>query len=213
MKARWIFGVLIVGVWAATAAALPISYISASVVPTSFTPIGGIHGKGKLEIKGDTPIIVHREDGSQEVFSGYVNLTTFLKEDLSSGGIVQGLFQQGSVTLTASGGGGLLTGSLISLTLQETFDDMGILGASGLFRVNSGTLKDDFGLPGGSIYEILFQVQPASISDLKSPFSGFGNITLAPTDLSQSELIPEPVTVSLLSIGLIGLALAKRKRR
>ena len=211
MKARWIFVIVIVGAWAATAAALPISYISAAAVPTSFTPIGGNFGLGQLEIKGSTPIIVHLEDGSQVVLSGHVNLTTSLNEDNSSGGIVDGYFEEGAIAITASGTGSVLTGPVLGLTLQETFDDMGVLGAKGLFKVSGGSLMSDFG-EAGSIYQILFQVQPAVIGDLTVGFSGYGNLSIAPTVLPEGA-IPEPVTVSLLSIGLAGLALARRKRR
>jgi len=210
MKCKWILVAALIGLPIATASALPISYISATAVPTSFTPSGGAFELGVLEISGNTPVFVHYEDGSRGVVDpANFLISTDLKSDDSAGGRARGLFEGGDLAINDGLGTDLLSGTILSLNLVETFDNMGILGASGLFSADSGSLLDDFGQPMGSVYEILFQVSPRTLSDLSAGFTGYGNISLTPVEPG---VIPEPATICLLSVGLLSFALRRRKR-
>jgi hypothetical protein len=212
MKAKWILAAILIGLVATTASALPISYISAAAVPTVFTPDIGVYGLGILEIGGTTPVFVHYIDASQDVVDGASFLmATDLQADTSAGGRAQGLFSGGVLAIQDAGGSDLLRGAILSLNVAETFDNMGILGATGLFSADSGSLLSDFGQPLGSVYEILFQVNPRTLSDLSQPFTGYGNISLTPVEPEGA--IPEPATMCLVSVGLLGFAALRRRRR
>ena len=78
-----------------------------------------------------------------------------------------------------------------------------MLCATGSFTVEGGSLIDDWAQPYGSIYEILFEVDPRILADLSTGFSGRSNISLAP--------VPEPVAIVLLAFGIGGLALRRRR--
>ena len=157
MKCKWILVAALIGLPIATASALPISYISATAVPTSFTPSGGEYGLGVLVISGFTPDFIHYDGGSHGVVDpASFLISTDLKTDDSAGGRAQGLFEGGDLAIKDGSGSDLLRGTILSLNLVETFDNMGILGASGLFSADSGSLLNDFGQPMGSVYEILF---------------------------------------------------------
>ncbi|HUW32258.1 MAG TPA: PEP-CTERM sorting domain-containing protein [Planctomycetota bacterium] len=206
MKVRTLSALLLVGIIAAGAFATPISYISATTVPTSFSPLGGDFGLGELTLSGDRPLIVHYIDGSQVPFQGgSISLVSDLKIDASSGGHLAGIFSGGSLALKDSGGNDLLSGTITGLTLSEVFNDVGILAANGTFTATSGSLLADFGYQNGLLYQIVFEVQPAALSDLTVPFVGSSNISLAP-------IIPEPATIGLLMLGMAGLAAYRRKR-
>ena len=55
MKNRFIVAILLVAVIGAGASAVPISYISATTVPTSFTPGGGQFGQRGGDARHDVP--------------------------------------------------------------------------------------------------------------------------------------------------------------
>jgi len=206
VKVRTLSALLLVGIIAAGAFATPISYISATTVPTSFSPLGGDFGLGELTLSGDRPLIVHYIDGSQVPFQGgSISLVSDLKIDASSGGQLVGIFSGGSLALKDSGGNDLLSGTITGLTLSEVFNDVGILAANGTFTATSGSLLADFGYQNGLLYQIVFEVQPAVLGDLTVPFAGSSNISLAP-------IIPEPATIGLLMLGMAGLAAYRRKR-
>ncbi|NQT19150.1 MAG: hypothetical protein HQ592_05560, partial [Planctomycetes bacterium] len=100
MKWKWIIVAALIGLPIATASALPISYISATAVPTSFTPSGGEYGLGVLEISGNTPVFVHYEDGSRGVVDpANFLISTDLKSDDSAGGRARGLFEGGDLAI------------------------------------------------------------------------------------------------------------------
>lgn len=212
MKAKRILAAILIGLVASTASALPISYISAAAVPTAFTPQGGAFGLGILQIGGTTPVFIHRIDGSQDVAEGAnFQISADLEIDTSFGGRAQGLFTGGILAIQDSSGSDMLRGTILSLNVSETFDNMGILGANGLFSADSGSLLSDFGQPLGSVYEILFQVSPKTLSDLSQPFSGYGNLSLTPVE--PEGVIPEPATMCLVSVGLLSFAALRRRRR
>jgi len=185
------------------ASALPIDYISATTVTTTFVASGGANGIGELSLDGTLALIVHSENGQQtSLLNSSFHLDTSLVQDLSDGGILNGEFAGGSLLLKDSNGV-LLQGTIDLLLLTESFNDMGMISATGSFTVEGGSLIDDWAQPYGSIYEILFEVDPRILADLNTGFSGRSNISLAP--------VPEPVAIVLLAFGIGGLALRRRR--
>jgi hypothetical protein len=207
MKARWILALALVALLATGARAIPISYISATTVPTTYIPEGGDFGMGYLALAGQLPLIVHYANDQQVVWenSDFL-LTTSLWHETSEDGVVRGEFAGGAVTLKDSGGTVLLQGTGLVLGLTEVFDDIGMLAAAGSFDAEGGLFVEsgEFGLPEGSVYEIVFQVQPRVLNDLSLEFQGLGNISIAP--------IPEPATIIAICLGLGALALRRRTR-
>ena len=186
------------------ASALPIDYISATTVTTTFVASGGANGIGELSLDGTLALIVHSENGQQtSLLNSSFHLDTSLVQDLSDGGILNGEFAGGSLLLKDSDGFDLLLGTIDRLLLTESFNDMGMISATGSFTVEGGSLIDDWAQPYGSIYEILFEVDPRILTDLSTGFSGRSNISLAP--------VPEPVAIVLLAFGIGGLALRRRR--
>ena len=211
MKAKCITGMVLVGLLAVAAGATPITSISASMVPTSFAPSGGDYGIGVLLLDGIPPLTVDYEGQPDPTVlpdcSFFMQMS--LQGDYSDDGQVFGLFMGGDLLLKDSSDTVLLDGTMLSLTLMEIGDNLGVLSASGLFTVETGTLKADFGTTGTS-HEIIFNIEPVILDSLGVPFSGAGNISLNP-DGGQEQPIPEPTVVCLLAMGLAGMAL-KRKR-
>ena len=112
----------------------------------------------------------------------------------------------GSVTLTAGSGGGavLLSGTVDYLLLMEAGDGTGQMTATGqIVSVSTTGVLSDWAASAGSIYDLIFEVDPITIASLAEDFSGHSLVTLHP--------IPEPLTIGLLAIGLAGLAV-RRKR-
>jgi hypothetical protein len=195
---------VIVGLLAGAAGATPISYISACVVPVSFTPEGGDYGLGVLNIEGVQPAVFHYSDGSQGVaLNVSFWLSTSLKSDSSLAGRTVGLFGEGALTLRDDEQNVLLGGTILDLAVEETFGNLGVFTATGLFEVESGSVLADFGSSLGAIYEIMLQVRPASLDDFGIPFAGNSNISLAP--VPPEGAVPEPGPMCLLALGLGGL--------
>jgi len=203
-KSRVLLALLLVGVMASSALSVPISYISATTVPTEFSPVGGDFDLGTLTLSGVRPLVVHGHDGSQTVIQNVTfSLTMSLKQDNSSGGIVDGLFQGGVITLTDSSNTTLLWGTITSAGLKEQANDVVVLVGAGTIQGITGSLGPDFG-PAGTLYDLIFTSQPMVLNDLTQSFSGFSDITIAP--------VPEPVTLTILGLGLAGLAAYRRRR-
>ena len=200
---RIIVCLALVSMIAAGAFATPIAYISATTVPTTFTPGDGIN-PGTLVLSGVRPLVIHATDGSQSTIADVTySLTTSLKEDNSTGGVVKGVFEGGELTLTDSLGGILFSGSIVAANLEEMPEGSVVLIASGPLGVTGGSLKPDFGAS-ATMYDLIFTTEPMVIDDLSGSFSGFSDITVAP--------IPEPLTLTLLGLGLAGIVAARRKR-
>lgn len=207
MMALCIRSLVIVGLLAGAAGATPISFISASVIPVSFTPVGGEYGLGVLSIEGLQPAVFYYSDGSQEVaLNVSFELSTSLKSDTSAAGRAMGAFAGGALTLRDDEQNMLLGGPILDLMVEETFDNLGIFAATGLFSVESGSVLADFDSPLGAIYEIMFEVHPAAVNDFGVPFEGNSNISLAP-------VVPEPGPMCLLLLGLGGLVVLPWWRR
>jgi len=205
MPASCIRSLIIVGLLAGAAGATPISFISAGVIPVSFSPAGGEYENGVLSVNGTQPLVLHYSDGSHGVILDVsFDLSTSLKDDVSMGGTAKGSFAGGSLVLRDSGQNELLSGSVASLSVEETFDNLGIFGVAGLFNIESGSLVADFGSSVGSIYQIVFQAKPAALDDFGTAFGGNGNISLAPEE-PEGSVVPEPGPVCLLALGLGGL--------
>jgi len=186
------------------ASALPIDYISATTVTTTFLPAGGANGIGELSLDGTLALIVHSENGQQtSLLNSSFHLDTSLVQDLSDGGILNGEFAGGTLLLKDAGEIELLRGTIDNLSMTEPFNDIGILSAVGSFTVESGSLMSEWAQPYGAIYEIVFEVDPRILADLSTGFSGRSIISLAP--------VPEPVAIVLLAFGIGGLALRRRR--
>jgi len=204
MKARWILALVLCALSVPSASAIPISYISATTVPTQFDPDAGAYGIGLLELEGTLSLIVHYKDGTQEALANTrFYLSADLFRDSSSGGQARGEFIGGTIRILDSANDLLLSGNVSALHMNEIFNDIGMLAATGSFTADDGALLAALGYPTGSISEIAFDVHPKALDNLKVSFDGRSNITLAP--------IPEPTTLFLLA--LASGALAARGRR
>jgi len=194
---------LFAGVIAPTASAIPIKFVSATTVPTTYTASTGV-----LNLDGVRNLDIFYTDGITHTVVPDVRfeLTTTLDTDLSDNGIVLGSFLGGSVMLTAGSGGGavLLSGTVDYLLLMEAGDGTVQMTATGqIVSVSTTGVLSDWAGSAGGIYDLIFEVDPITIASLAEDFSGHGLVTLHP--------IPEPLTIGLLAIGLAGLAV-RRKR-
>ena len=181
------------------AGAVPIASISANYLPGVFTPTGGLYGLGTLNISHSS-IQVVAEDiyAIQTPYpSSSFMLNVPLYADSSFGGIANGLFMNGSLSIST-----LLSADILTLQLTELYNGSGILAGNGTLQITGGSLAADFGSI-GDIVQIMFSVNPSSISNFSQSFSGISNITLTP--------IPEPATLCLLGFG--GLALLRKKKQ
>lgn len=193
---------------AAVACATPISYISMTTVPTRLYHEVSDQGTltyFALQSKNVMPFIVHYSDRTQEVHEGAIVCVTMMEYDDSVGGRASGRF--GGMLMMVEGPDEnslqpLMIASVDNLALTEVFDNAGIFAATGSFTWMGG-VPNDFAL-GGLIYQITFQTDPAVIDDLSKDFVGVSNITITP--------VPEPLSIGLLSLGLAGLAVYRRRR-
>jgi len=211
MKAKVVFALLAVLSANSVGYSTPISYISATTVPSSFAPTGGDFGLGVLTLSGRLPLVVHYSDLSQvPLENSTFSLITSLQKDQSENGVVQGQFVGGRLELRDADGLVLLAGNIYEALAYEVFADQPYLPVTltinGMFRADSGSLLTDFTGPNGKIYEIIFSITPRAIDGFSEAFSGQSNISLAP-------MIPEPLTIGLFSLALGGLALSRRRKR
>ena len=191
--------VMVVAIAVSTAGAMSIESINANFLNSTFTPDG--LGSGILSIDDTADIVVEYSDSSQYTYIGEAFLfDILLYDDLSAGGIADGLFQDGSLMIGDSGD--LFGTTDVELWLTEFHDNIGMLTGVGELQVTGGLLAADFGTLAGDIVQITFSVTPPAIDDFSVGFTGVSNITLTP--------IPEPATMCLLGLG--GLMLRKKRR-
>jgi len=198
-----VFALLLIVVFTSSALSAPISYISATTVPTDFSPVGGDFGIGTLTIYGVRPLVIHARDGVQTVIpDATFSLSISLKQDNSSGGIVDAVFEKGTLLISDSTGT-LLSGTIAVAGLEEQANDVVVLIGAGSIQSIGGSLEPEFG-PAGTLYDLIFTSQPMVLNDLSQAFDGFSDVTIAP--------IPEPMTLTLLGLGIAGLAAYRRKK-
>ena len=199
----FLVGLLFLGGIAATASAVPVKHVSATTVPTTYTA-----GTGVLDLIGVRDLDIALTDGSHVVVPDVEwLLTTTLLTDFSSSGVVSGSFAGGSITLTDGSGGGsvLLSATVDFLLLMEMGDGTGVMTAIGeIISVSTTGALGEWSGAAGSVYDLVFEVDPITVSDLSESFSGNSDVTLSP--------IPEPLTIALLGIGLAGMAIRRKKR-
>ena len=186
--------------------ATPISYISATTVPTHFSTTGGDHEKGILTLNAVRPLAVYYGETKVVVDDVSFYLTAHFLADLSTDGAVMGTFDGGDVLLKDSLDNDLLVGQTQTFLITEFDDDVGVLTATGSFTVTGGSLASDFG-PTGLIYDLVFEVEPHVLTDLSQPFDGLSDISLTP-----GAVVPEPATIAFFGIGLAGLLIRRKAR-
>jgi len=181
-------------------------------VHTTFASTSYDVSSGILAIDDIRPLQLDYPDIDPVVLENvHFYLTTTLDEDLSKPGIMMGRFMGGQITLTADSGAGavLLTSTIGQIDVADT----GLIAASGSFSDTTGSLLADWGTPTGDIVDLIFYCIPANVSDFSSvSFDALSNPTLLPTGPRQEEVIPEPLTIAILGIGLLGLAVRRKKR-
>jgi len=187
----------VIATMVSVAGAVQIKSVNANFLNSTFTPDG--YGLGILSIIDTADIVVEYPDGSQFTHIGKDFVFNIpLVTDLSTGGIADGLFQDGSLAI--GNAGALFSAADVTLQLTELYNNSGILAGTGDLEVTSGSLAADFGTL-GEIVQITFSVTPSSIGDFRQGFTGISNITLIP--------IPEPATICLIGLGSLML----RKKR
>ena len=179
--------------------ATPIKSMSATNAGTSFVGSAGV-----LTMNGVGGINVEYTDGTVTYGSGQFSLNTTLAigGDHSSGGIASGSFVGGAFSYKDVSHNVLLSGTIVSFNLVETYNNSGMFWGEGYFTVTGGNLQLDFA-PAGNMVDISYSITPNTISDFSSSFTGSSNMTVLP--------IPEPMTIGLLSMG--GLAILRKKKR
>lgn len=199
MKKRFLvaFAVALIAA-GSTAQAVMIQSISATNVGTQF-----VGSAGALTMNGVGGINVEYTDGTVTYGSGTFSLNTTLAigGDHSSGGIASGSFVGGTFLYKDSGNNALLSGSINSFNLVETYDNSGIFWGDGHFSVTGGSLQVNFGAMGDMV-DISFSVKPKTIGNFSTSFTASSNMTVLP--------IPEPITIGFLSLGSL-VILRKRK--
>ncbi len=195
---------LVVSLFALVMAASPArgEYISS----ISGTDVDAVFASGQLTLSDTIELVIQYEGGTQTPISNAVfSLTAELFADNSSGGVASGLFNNGTLLITAADSTVLLSGVLQELTLESLSEGM-LLGGSGVVTLDAGSLKSDIapGYEFGELVSILFQIEPSPVYDFSTDFSGRANLTILP--------IPEPATMLLLGLGG-GVGLIGRKRR
>ena len=176
--------------------------VNANYVDGGFTASGGDFGIGVFSLSDTADIVVEETGGGQTTYSGgSFSLTTSLENDVSVGTIASGEFSGGSFSIMDNTPSALLEGNIVSVNMQELYDNFGVLGGVGQIQVTGGSLSGNFIPATGEIVEITFQVVPASINDFQQNFVGASNLALTP--------VPEPATICLLGLG--GLLLRRRK--
>ncbi len=180
--------------------------ISAVDVDVQFTPSGGAYGRGQLTAAAQVDVVVEDRNGEQVSYAdGSFEMNASLWSDRSDGGAVLGEFRDGTLAFRGSGGGDLIAGNLISLTLHEVGDNGGILAGEGLFEVTGGSLKYAFVESYGEIFQLIFHISPDELDSFSIAFSGSTNVTVAP--------IPEPATMAMLALGAAVIMKRRRRRR
>jgi len=185
--------------------ATPISYISATTVPSDFTPDCGDFGLGIFVMSGVRPIVLHYPDAQVVIEDVSFFLSAHLKTDTSAGGHLEGYFQHGEVRLLDDQGGELLVGNVDELVMSEFFNDLGILTAAGRLTVLSGSLGPTFG-HAADVFDIVFEIQPRALGHLGQGFAGCSDVSFLP-------VMPEPSTLAMLGIALGSLIVGYRRRK
>lgn|GEM_PF-6967112 len=204
-----LIGCLLSAIIACGAQATPIEHISATVVHTSYDADLQI-----LTLSEVRPIEVGYVGipGATVIFDVEYSLTTYLTSDMSSMfGYVYGSFAGGSIALTTDSGDGdvLLSATIDSITVMAGGID---LIAWGNFSDITGTWADDWFDDKGKIFDLIWFEEPPGIDDFSESFAGGSDITIQPV-VSGEYVIPEPLTITILGVGLAGIAVRRRKRR
>ena len=181
-----------------------IEAISSDYLASSFANSGGAYSLGTLTIDDNADIVVEYLDDTTAVFPmGHVFLTTSLFQDLSSGGVADGLFLGGSILLEKADGTDLLTATVDQMEVKELAAQPDILVGFGRFTVTGGTLAADFGA-WGEVFQLTFNLVPSGIQNFTDGSgAGMSDVKLTP--------VPEPAT--LLLVGTAGLSFVGWLRR
>lgn len=178
-----------------------IEAVSGTALSTAFTAGIGTFGLGELAVADAADIVVETDDGAQTTYAGgQFTLLSSLASDSSSDGVALGLFEGGTVDLEDDLGADLLTGDLLELVLEEIQGE-NLLAGSGRFELTGGSLEGGFAWPIGEVFQIAFAIQPEDLSDFSGSFTSVSNVTLT----------PEPATLGLLTAGVVGLVLRRRR--